>query len=113
VLTYYQQNSGWRAGGWSKTAVALELPGILKARDLALPTLGNHPPESNAPRSHRLFSRLPFVRGQDERLSQLNEGDVDTNSGLGDFDMDLDAVREAKEEHEGGWLQSDDIEDFE
>lgn len=100
-------------GGWSKSAVALELGGILKARDLALPTFGSHSPEFNAPRSHRLFSHLPFVRGQDERLSQLNEGDVDANNGTGDCEMELDTARENKEEHEGGWLQSDDIEDFE
>ncbi|KAJ7856757.1 Rad17 cell cycle checkpoint protein-domain-containing protein [Mycena olivaceomarginata] len=104
-----RENEGWRLGGWSRTEVATGLGGVLKARD-AKQT------QTQAPGSHRLFSSLPFVSGGDSRgLSQLGEGDLPPSDNV-DVPDDGGArggwahVEDVDEG--GGWLDSDDIEDF-
>lgn len=84
------------------------LGGVLKARDAK-----QGGPQ--APGSHRLFSSLQFVSGGENRgLQQLGEGDVPSDN--------VDIPEEggprggwsanADELEGGGWLESDDIEDF-
>lgn len=73
--------------------------GVLKARDAQLPA------------SHRLFSTLVFQRGGQDG-QQLNEDDEDVTIPQIDVSMleELDVIR--PEEHDGGWLESDDIDEF-
>jgi cell cycle checkpoint protein len=90
---------------WSRADIAMELGGVLKARD-AMHLSPNAPPAS-----HRLFSNLVFKYGTDAvgGTQQLGEGDVDE-----------EPVQERRERGDwsdmakpgGGWLDSDDIEDF-
>ncbi|KAJ7148701.1 Rad17 cell cycle checkpoint protein-domain-containing protein [Mycena crocata] len=98
---------GLRLGGWSRTEVVTELGGVLKARD----TKQARP---QAPPSHRLFSNLQFVSGAENKgLRQLGEGETpsdnvevpEDNGARGGWAADV-------EEGGGGWLESDDIEDF-
>jgi cell cycle checkpoint protein len=100
---------GRRVCGWTKNDIVLELGGILKA----------HQSQSNrdfkAPPSHALFSRIQFTRtGSAVRAQQIGEGDSAhlsqevVQQGL--FD-DTETPAPAREET-GGWLESDDIEDF-
>ncbi|RDB30728.1 Cell cycle checkpoint protein RAD17 [Hypsizygus marmoreus] len=93
-------------GTWSQTRVAMELGGILKARD-ATGSSESLPP----PTSHRLFSNLGFTfaslgvgepLGENEMSAQVEEGENEYT------------VRQTGASHDsgGGWLESDDIEDF-
>lgn len=100
---------GRRVCGWTKNDIVLELGGILKAHQ----SRRNH--DFKAPPSHSLFSRMQFTRtGGAFRAQQIDEGDSAhltqevVREGL--FD-DTETPPPAREEI-GGWLESDDIEDF-
>jgi hypothetical protein len=99
-----QSKEEYPLSGWSKAAVATELGAILKAWDMA----GVQP---QAPSSHRTFSNLIFRRAGGENGMHLEEGDT----------VDMPEAEESPPERgrnaradqsEGGWLESDDIEDF-
>jgi len=115
-------SSGWRAGGWNNDDVVLELSSVLKANDESLRR--HQPPQQRQqrpkpPPMHHLFSRMEFIRatGNGNRAQQLNEVDVDEDPGLESLvadDQYLNSLSNTKaEEERGGWLESDDIEDFE
>ncbi|KAJ6535996.1 Rad17 cell cycle checkpoint protein-domain-containing protein [Mycena vulgaris] len=85
--------------GWGRTAVAMELGGVIKTR-------------AHAPASHRLFSHLPFVSGAGSGgLRQVGEGDLPTSDVL-DAPEDEEARGGWEMREGGGWLEGDDIEDF-
>lgn len=105
--------AGWRAGGWSRNDVALELGGILKAVDLS--RAGASSLVSKPPPSHRMFSYLPFVYGKGGITTPaLTAADVDGGQREGEHEDDLRyRVRGGDKEKEGnGWLENDDIEEF-
>jgi hypothetical protein len=87
-------------------SVATELGGILKARGIngAL----NQPPSS-----HKLFSRLVFIKNGGNGLAQeLAEGDMeDTDMEDAEDDEGQRGRNMGEEKMRGGWLESDDIED--
>ncbi|KAG6861179.1 hypothetical protein C0995_002986 [Termitomyces sp. Mi166 len=93
--------------GWSHTQVATELGGVLNARDQV--TGGFLP---RPPRSHRLFSSLVFSLGSQFGFTQsLDEKEVVIPRVDGEDDASLWLPRRDVET-EGGWLESDDIEEF-
>ncbi|KAF7368901.1 Rad17-domain-containing protein [Mycena venus] len=104
-----KEKEGWRLGGWSRAEVVTGLGGVLKARDVKQM-------QPQAPMSHRLFSSLTFVSGGESRgLRQLSEGDLPSdNVDLpGDDGCPRGGWSDIPDEQEGGgWLESDDIEDF-
>lgn len=91
--------------------MVLELGGILKAKDEAQsPASSSFKP----PPIHKLFSRLDFIRGgSDVHAQQLEESDIAGQQHFEDEDETLDAYTRLTKERQGGWLDSDDIEDFE
>jgi len=110
--------SGWRAGGWSNGDIVLELSSILKASDAESRRHQLSQPQVFKPPSmHHLFSRMEFTRttGNGIRSQQLDEGDVGLHqefeslvNGHTSSQSNTKAVKD-----QGGWLESDDIEDFE
>ncbi|KAG5734157.1 Cell cycle checkpoint protein RAD17 [Termitomyces sp. T112] len=93
--------------GWSHSQVATELGGVLNARDQVAEGFLRRPPIS-----HRLFSILKFSLGSQFGFTQsLDEKEVDTPRVDGDDDASLWLPRRDVEK-EGGWLESDDIEEF-
>ncbi|KDQ55490.1 hypothetical protein JAAARDRAFT_195860 [Jaapia argillacea MUCL 33604] len=92
-------------GGFSRSEVATELGGVLKALDLT----GRH----TVPPSHRRFSLLPFVKQTNSTGIALNEDDAGATEAPDDVPTpprrasSVDRSRES-----GGWLEEDDIEDF-
>ncbi|KAJ3513531.1 hypothetical protein NLJ89_g2894 [Agrocybe chaxingu] len=117
-------DSGWRAGGWSKNEILLEFGGVLKAQDMLSirSSQSSQMQRTRPPPIHRAFSRMELARGGTSGFSarQLNEGDVG-DDGLGDpdilendgADLVVFSPKPANEkEQAGGWLESDDIEDF-
>lgn len=96
--------------GWTKNDVVLELGGIFKAHQ----SRRNH--DFKVPPSHSLFSCMQFTRtGNAVRAQQIDEGNSPhlsqeevVQEGL--FN-DTEIPPRAREET-GGWLESDDIEDF-
>ncbi|KAF9462541.1 Rad17 cell cycle checkpoint protein-domain-containing protein [Collybia nuda] len=105
IIQGTNRESSWAAGGWSRTDVAIELGGILKAKD----AVGKFAPQP--PTSHRLFSNLSFAFGKPfGDIQQLSEGDLEQ-----DNEQEVNA-REVgsliRETEGGGWLESDDIEEF-
>ncbi|KAF8218236.1 Rad17 cell cycle checkpoint protein-domain-containing protein [Mycena galopus ATCC 62051] len=98
------ENEGWRLGGWSRAEVATGLGGVLKARD------ARHA-QPQAPVSHRLFSSLAFGFG-DNRAQQLGEGDLPSDEvEVPEDEGGRGGWSEIPDVQEGGWLESDDIED--
>ncbi|KAH9923879.1 Rad17 cell cycle checkpoint protein-domain-containing protein, partial [Fomitopsis serialis] len=97
------------AGAWSRRNIALEIGGVLKARDLA----GRRP--NSAPPTHRMFSRLEFSQGSAGPV-QLSEDGGDTPEDDPDVDegpVSGSRAAEAEEESRAhGWLEDDDIEEF-
>jgi cell cycle checkpoint protein len=85
----------------------MELGGILKARDLPRSAM------LSPPSSHQLFSKLIFVSGKSfGGMDMLNESDLD---GREDRLFEGDQVSwstRTNQEHDSGWLASDDIEEF-
>lgn len=108
-LTVLQDTTGWRAGGWSKTDMVLELGGILKAKDASRTSSSFKPPLI-----HKLFSKLEFIRGgSGVHAQQLEESNIAEAGQYFDEDETLDThTRSMTKEQQGGWLDSDDIEDF-
>ncbi|KAJ3772800.1 Rad17 cell cycle checkpoint protein-domain-containing protein [Lentinula raphanica] len=133
-------DSGWNLSTWTPTAIATELGGVFRARDVAinqnlgLSTSRRMPSIPSIPSTHQTFSHLKFVYPKsDNRRSlggqALDEEDADAlssdgamieeqqemgmwqdgvsnNGGIGDPERRV-SVADA-----GGWLESDDIEDF-
>ncbi|KAF8066926.1 Rad17 cell cycle checkpoint protein-domain-containing protein [Lyophyllum atratum] len=95
--------------GWSHAEVAMELGGVLKARDTVNTSSLPRPPAS-----HRLFSSLKFSFGAPFGQAQaLDEKEMHTPAEENDADLSFrPASGKAAEVEEGGWLDSDDIEEF-
>ncbi|KAG7092916.1 hypothetical protein E1B28_009221 [Marasmius oreades] len=105
---------GWDISRWSPSLIATELAAVLKIRD------GHR--SGRPPSSHRLFSALKFVKpalSAGSSAQQLGENE----GGMEDEALETIAEREEgglwNEEHQdnlrenvGGWLDSDDIEEF-
>ena len=68
------------------------------------------------PASHRLFSRLDYVRGMDgisaQQLEEKQCFEDEPNFGDGSDDL-FPLSTYSHEQNVGGWLESDEIEDFE
>ncbi|KAL1662981.1 Rad17 cell cycle checkpoint protein-domain-containing protein [Schizophyllum commune] len=96
---------GWLEDKWSRNDVVTSLGGVLKARDLG-------PPQTRAPPTHRLFTNLNFARGAGGSDEQLDETDAVVTSEPAMEDQDWDAGYDTQDKRAGGWLESDDIEDF-
>ncbi|KIY50228.1 P-loop containing nucleoside triphosphate hydrolase protein, partial [Fistulina hepatica ATCC 64428] len=97
-----------KATPWSQTTVATQLGGILKAYD------AKGYPGRPAPTTHRLFSRLLFTQNSSAQ-TQLAENDVEVQDvSMLDETVTGSGLTEQDEMNEltGGWLESDDIEDF-
>ena len=108
-LIVLQDTTGWRAGGWSKTDMVLELGGILKAKDASCISSSFKPPPI-----HKLFSKIEFIRGGNSaHAQQLEESNIAEPEEYFVEDETLDTcTRSMTKEQQGGWLDSDDIEDF-
>lgn len=94
-------------GRWTHADVAVELGGWLRAVDRTGIA------QLQVPRSHRLFSCLPWSVGGvgGDVLGEDEYGEADDVDGEGDIRV-LGALRNRKEER-GWWLESDDIEEAE
>lgn len=99
-----QEDAGWRNGGWSRTDVPIELGGVLRARDAS-----HYVTVIKAPPGHRSFSRMMFVRATGDPAEQLGEAEADGREV--DDEVFLNGEDE-KASRKGGWLESDDIEEF-
>jgi hypothetical protein len=87
-----------QTGLWSRTAVATELGGILRA-------MGRH-----APHGHGAFSELAFGRGS-MRAEAVNEGDCE--EGVSYEEGERSQSHTSREPApECGYLEDDDIEDW-
>ncbi|KAF8811191.1 hypothetical protein BYT27DRAFT_7221588 [Phlegmacium glaucopus] len=106
--------AGWRVGGWSKIDVVLELGGILKAKDaVQSPASSSFKP----PPLHKLFSEMKFIRGGSSvNAQQLDEADIVENGHNFDEDeslgIDAHPMMTKDQQQQGGWLDTDDIEEF-
>lgn len=88
--------------------MVLELGGILKAKDAL------HASSFKPPLTHKLFSKLEFIReGSSVHAQQLEESNIAEAGQHFDEDETLDTYTyPMTKEQQGGWLDSDDIEDF-
>ncbi|GLB41209.1 putative rad17 cell cycle checkpoint protein [Lyophyllum shimeji] len=94
--------------GWSHAEVAMELGGVLKARDAVMDSALPRPPAS-----HRRFSSLSFALGAPFGHTQtLDETEVNVPLDDSEAEVLVRPTRKATEAEEGGWLDSDDIEEF-
>jgi hypothetical protein len=84
--------------------MVLEVGPILKAIDLTGPA------SRRPPKAHKLFSKMEFMRGgENSQMQQLDEDD----GPLADEAAQFESVPSCLgEEPRGGWLESDEIEDF-
>ncbi|KAH8823535.1 Rad17 cell cycle checkpoint protein-domain-containing protein [Flagelloscypha sp. PMI_526] len=112
---------GWLGGspetahGWTRTQIATELGGVLKAHSHAS-SASRVASTLPLPRSHTLFSSLIFQRGDSEEGQPIDEEDqnnvtlsndqVDEENGL------FHAFNSRDDDEIGGWLGDDDIEEF-
>jgi len=74
------------------------------------------------PTLHRLFSKMEFVHSTDAsgrngvRAVQLDEDEdvfsVSLSGGGGGEDLMVDLEKRQQDEQNGGWLETDDIEEF-
>ncbi|PPQ71519.1 hypothetical protein CVT26_010390 [Gymnopilus dilepis] len=115
-----ENDAASRVGAYSNSELILELGGLLKAYDVSHSIPFKHKP----PPIHRLFSRMEFMRsssasmGSGKTLDEKGDGTdvVDDGAGLvEDEGRDLGVFSPGvagKEEHLGGWLESDDIDEF-
>ena len=100
-------------GRWNLTEIATDIGGVLKAREYT--NTRDRPPAS-----HRLFSQLAFSTNGDHGIQQLGENDVGNEMDeacLDDVGFGEDVRRgylkpEVSEAMGGGWLESDDIDEF-
>ena len=108
------------AGRWTHANVATELGGWLRALDrrsgdvrpVGEPRGG---PYTQPPRTHRLFSHLPWSLGAvgGDALGENEDGEVEGDGeGEGEKDVRLPGGMRGGEEGKG-WLEDDDIEDVE
>lgn len=85
---------------------------MLKARDAANRRGGSAP---NAPPTHRLFSHLAFsyakTGGMAQQLGEAESDGVEVQDEDEDV-MDRGWKLRKEDKDDGGWLESDDIEDF-
>jgi len=88
--------------------MVLELGGILKAKDASHTSSSFKPPPI-----HKLFSKLEFIRGESSvHAQQLEELNI-AEAGQYFDEETLDTyTRSMTKKEQGGWLDSDDIEDF-
>jgi hypothetical protein len=95
-------------GSWSNDTIAIDFGGVLRARD----ALGCQP---LPPSSHRLFSKLVFMKEKRLQGVQIVEGDhggdMREEAG-GEQQTEQERKRAGLDEPDGGWLESDDIEEF-
>jgi len=85
----------------------LEVGPILKAIDMTAS------PSRRPPNAHKLFSKMEFVRGgNNPQVQQLNESDEPMDNGGDDGAQTESFSSSVVEKRMGGWLESDDIEDF-
>lgn len=107
-------------GRWTYANVGTELGGWLRALDRCndgARQMGSETPLSQPPRTHRLFSHLPWRLGDGDVggdvLGENEEGEVEQGGdGDGDEDVRLPGGMRGEEER-NGWLEDDDIEDVE
>ncbi|KAK0235412.1 Rad17 cell cycle checkpoint protein-domain-containing protein [Armillaria nabsnona] len=98
------EDAGWRNGGWSRTDVPIELGGVLRARDAS-----HYVTVIKAPPGHRSFSRMMFVRAMGDAAEQLGEAEADGREVNDEVFLNGE---DEKASRKGGWLESDDIEEF-
>ncbi|KAJ3725037.1 Rad17 cell cycle checkpoint protein-domain-containing protein [Lentinula guzmanii] len=120
-------DDGWNLSAWTPTAIATELGGVLRARDVMSSSMPSA--TRRVPTSHRAFSRLRFAYPKSDRKSiggqPLNEGDNGEPYSDGAIMMEEQqeiGMWQNREERErdrvvnvadtGGWLESDDINYF-
>jgi cell cycle checkpoint protein len=85
----------------------LEVGPILKAIDMTAS------PSRRPPNAHRLFSKMEFVRGGNSpQVQQLDENDEPMYNGGDEEAQTENFLSSVVEKRMGGWLESDDIEDF-
>jgi len=129
---------GWNISGWTHRNIAMELGGVLKARDKARIMNPSRAPSSAflAPRTHRLFSAMEFtypsrsggvepggsVLGESEDGREAHGGTDGAvpveeqqemgmwQDGQGLWGEDLE--KKIAEGNGKGWLEDDDIEDW-
>ena len=100
VRTWIADGTPAPASPWTRTTVALELGGVLRANN------------SRAPREHRLFSELVFgdagdgAEEADEKETGRDVDAMDEDEGIARRDIWGD------EEVRGEYLEEDDIEEF-
>ena len=89
--------------------MVLELGGILKAKDASHASSSFKPPPI-----HKLFSKLEFIRGGSSVHAQQLEESNTTEAGqyFNEAETFDTYTRSMTKEQQGGWLNSDDIEDF-
>ncbi|KAI0689660.1 Rad17 cell cycle checkpoint protein-domain-containing protein [Cytidiella melzeri] len=90
---------------WTQREIAVEMGGLLKASDVSGSKVFKPPP------THQRFSRLVFTRGMTNVTDILDDKDVVPNT-TGEDEIDCEESRVDPEKAPGGWLESDDIEDF-
>ncbi len=101
-------DGGWRVGAWSRNDIAMEVGGVLKARD-ALGTAH----ALRGPPSHKAFSGMRFVLAKCGAGAQLGETEGDEHDASADVDDAIVVGEEDSAAKKGGWLDGDDIEPFE
>lgn len=99
--------------GWTPTKVALELGAIVKARSQRRAQLDFPAP----PSSSRFFSHLQFTTESSGRLELANEGEIAPDISLLEDEHDHYTPQPQNDQQHpgstiGGWLEDDDIEDF-
>ncbi|KAF8625498.1 hypothetical protein AX15_005346 [Amanita polypyramis BW_CC] len=101
--TDVQNEGAYRICGWNTSEIALELGGLLKALDLGQQL-------ERVPKSHRRFSRIMFQT--DLMTSQYQHLAEDELNTLEELDNDKKSFGIMTDVDGGGWLESDDIEEF-
>ncbi|KAJ3781672.1 Rad17 cell cycle checkpoint protein-domain-containing protein [Lentinula aff. detonsa] len=119
-------DNGRNISAWTPTAIATELGGVLRARDVTSSSMPSA--TQKVPTGHRAFSRLKFAYPKSDRKSiggqPLNEGDDGEPYSDGAMMEEQQEIgmwqnREERERDRvvnvadtGGWLESDDINYF-
>ncbi|KAK7689412.1 hypothetical protein QCA50_007204 [Cerrena zonata] len=102
-----------RAGGWTPSKVALELGAVVKARSQRRIDVKHHTP----PPSSRLFSHLQFTKEGVGRLELANGDDFNPDIALLEDEYSHHTPQTPDDQRHpgstpGGWLEDDDIEDY-
>jgi len=104
---WLQRNEESPIGSWSTRDVAIELGGVLKARDLAGTS------SSTLPTTHRRFSRFDFEEVTKGLVQLTADGDVPQHVTPDEYGAN--SVRDDGDiqgPDSGGWLEDDTIEEF-